>query len=66
MIFRVAKKLTWDGVAYEVGDAISIDDSHPRLDAVLTMTRHVMYDSSLQEEDVQTTLEQRDPFPEGR
>ena len=62
MIFRVYKKLTWDGITYEIGDAISIEEGHPRLEAIVELTHHVAYDSSLEEEDVQTTLEQRAPF----
>ena len=50
MIFRVRKKLTWDGITYEIGDAISIEEGHPRLEAIVELTHHVAYDSSLEEE----------------
>ena len=46
MRFRVLKKLDWDGLSYQPGAVIDIDDSHPRIGA-LVRVGFVIYDAGL-------------------
>ena len=43
MLFRVRKELTWDGVHYDPGEMVEIEENHPRLRTILEQSHHVEY-----------------------
>ena len=49
MLFRVRKPFTWDGQQYNPGDAINIEEGHPRLRAMVEGGKHIIYDATLTE-----------------
>ncbi len=43
MTFRVKKPLTWEGVRYEPGDIVEINEGHSRLRVLVEQSRHLEY-----------------------
>ena len=43
LLFRARKPIQWDGVKYEIGDLIEIDENNPRIRAMIEQSRHIEY-----------------------
>lgn len=55
MMFRVRRPFMWEGQDYEVGDVIDIPENHPRLNAMVNGSRHIVYDATVEEPTHQPT-----------
>ena len=49
MLFRVRKPFVWDGKDYILGDVIDIPEGHPRIEAMVNASKHIIYDAGVSE-----------------
>ena len=43
LTFRVKKPLTWNGVTYQPGELVEIEEGHPRIRVLIEQSHHLEY-----------------------